>query len=202
MTEPLPVYTGPRKQLYETSTPQALVIFGALAPRIERNSRESFARTLLDNVLNDSFTGRLFTEVREKRGLVYSVSTGYRLNRLCGSYLGSFGSANETAAAALEATLDVLRRTVADGPTEAELGTLKSAAAGRYLLDIEGRNNLVALMAGLQLNGLPIDFHETYVARMRDVTAAEVGDVARKLIKPDQFSIVVVGKPSPAINLL
>ena len=49
------------------------------------------------------------------------------------------------------------------------------------------------------MRDLPIDYHETWAARIESVTIAEVRDLARKLIKPDQFSIVAVGKPNPAI---
>jgi zinc protease len=199
MPETAPTYPGPKRQLLDLDVPQTLVMFGSLAPAL--SIRELIVNHLLSNVLNAGMTGRLFTEVREKRGLVYSVSVSYGLSRVGESFTGEFGSSHQTATAALDATLNVLRRFAEEGPTEEEMATYKSAAPGEYLFGIESSEGLAARLAEFQLRELPIEFMSKYVTMLQEVTTAEVRDLARKLIKPDQFSIVVVGRPDPPVPM-
>ena len=190
-------YAGPVREVIEMELPQASVIFGA--PVLPLDERERLANALLGSVLNAGMTGRLFNEVREKRGLVYGIQANYSYNRLSGWYIGSFGSANATAAEALKVALDVLKDVAEKGPTDEEIATYKDSLAGGYLLNLGSNQAIAATLLNIQARGLPTSHFINYVKLVQSVTPAEVRAVAKKLIDVKNFSVLAVGRPSPAI---
>lgn len=178
--------------------PQTLVMFGHNVARL--SLRERRVSSVLDSVLNSGMTSRLFVEVREKRGLVYGINADYSYTRLSDSYIGSFGSAPNTAAQALEAAYATLRRMASEGPTEDEITAYKSAAEGRHLLGIESSEGLANWMVNVAMRELPPTYIETYVAELANVTTAEVKALAQKLLTPETFSVVSIGRPNPPLQ--
>lgn len=198
VAEPVPVRHPASRRVIPMELPQSIVLFGSITDQL--SLRERMASGLISSALNNGMSGRLFMEVREKRGLVYSVSADYGFDRLAGVFSGSFGSGNPTAAQALDTTLAVLSEMADKGMTEEEISNYKDATAGNFLLGIEGRGSLISILVRMQILGLPIDYIDTYVDQVRTITSEEIKAVARKMIDPKSFAVTVVGKPDPAIE--
>jgi len=179
-------------QAIEMDVPQTAVLFGALTPRL--NQRQNLANSILTAILSEPLTGRLFMEVREKRGLVYSINAGYSHYTNFGVFSGSFGAAAENVPAAMAVTERELRRMVDEGPTEQEVADAKNALVGQILLGLDTSAKLAGLVLALQIDALPITYLDDVGAEIATITVQDVWNVARLLIRPDHLAVVMVGK--------
>jgi len=181
----------------DLNVPQTVIQFGG--PGLLRKDPDFIAGALVNHVLSGgSLASRLYREVREKRGLAYSVHTGlYPFDRA-----GVFSGGTATRADRAEETLDVLSREIArlaaEGPTEEELAKAKSYLKGAYALNFDSSSKIAGQLVQLQLDDLGID----YVERRRDlieaVTLADARRVAKRLLAgPLLFAIV--GRPAEAV---
>lgn len=153
-------------------------------PGVERDAPDFFAAYVMNYILGGSdFSSRLFTEVREKRGLTYGVSSALQGYEHSNSLMIGTSTRADRAAETLKVMQDVIAGLAKDGPTEAELVSAKKYIIGSYA--INGLNSSVAIartLVGLQDTDLPID----YIARRPDlinaVTVEQVKAAAVKLL--------------------
>lgn len=181
-------------EVVEFDTPQSVVIFGHEG--IERFDPDFFPAYVLNQVLGDSgFSSRLMTEAREKRGLTYGIGSFLVPMDHAALYLGQFASSNERVAEAIEVVKAEWARAAAEGVTAEELEKAKTYLTGSYPLRFDGNATIAGILAGMQAEGLPIDYVETRNAQVEAVTLEDVRRVAERLLKPEQLSFVIVGKP-------
>lgn len=175
-------------------TPQSVLLFGQ--PGIDRDHPDFFAAFVLNTVLGASgFESRLMRELRERRGLTYGVTT-YLANRDQADLLqGMVATSNDR----VPETLDVLRaewaRLARDGITEEELTNAQTYLTGAYPLRFDGNARIAAILAGMQRDGMPIDYVNTRNAMIEAVTLQDVNRVAAGLLDPSALSFVIVGQP-------
>ncbi|RTL73306.1 MAG: insulinase family protein [Hyphomicrobiales bacterium] len=179
--------------------PQTLVMFGTVLPKL--TLRERITAEALDSMLSGGMTSRLFQDVREKRGLVYNVSASYSGNPVADEYTGGFGAAPDNAGKALEQVTATLRAMAEAGPTAEELDRYKSTVDAKYLFMTETGNGLASRMIGAMLRDVPPGLLETYVAEMKSVTLEEVKALAQKLLRPERFVVVSMGRPGPPLAI-
>ena len=173
--------------------PQSIILFGQ--PGLRRDDPDFFAAYILNEVLGGGrFGARLMTEVREKRGLTYGVSTYLSPMDHAELLMGQFASANEKTAEAI-AVVKAEWVKAAAGITQDELDKAKTYLTGAYALRFDGNGPIADIMVGMQMDQLPIDYIRTRNAKVNAVTLADVARVAKRLIQPDQLHFVVVGKP-------
>ncbi|MEM9318635.1 MAG: pitrilysin family protein [Pseudomonadota bacterium] len=175
-------------------TPQAVVFFGH--PGIERDDPDFFSAFLLNQILGGgNFRSRLQQEVRVERGLTYGIGTVLSLADHRPMLMGQFSSSNNLVAEAVE----VIRAEWADiaenGVSEAELEAAKLFLTGAYPLRFDGNATIAGIMAGMQQDGMPIDYIATRNANVMAVTVEDVARVAAELMQPDDLHFVVVGQP-------
>lgn len=149
-------------------------------PGMRRDSPDFFAASLLNQILGGTFTSRLTSEVREKRGLAYDVSSSL----VTLDHTNSLVIATSTRS---PETLGVIQSVVADlaenGPTEAELAAAKKYAIGSY--PISELNSSVAIantLVSLQIKGLGIDYVTAREQEIEAVTLDQVKSVAARLL--------------------
>lgn len=180
-------------------TPQAVAIWAHSG--IDRDDPEFFAAYLLNHIMGGSgFTARLTQEVREKRGLtygVYSYLAPYDYVSIVG---GSVSSSNDRIKTAIDVIQDEWRKMADTGVTEAELNAAKKYLTGAYPLRFDGNGRIAGLLAGMQRQGLPIDYPKTRNGTINAVTLEQVNSVAKWLLKPDEMRFVVVGKPEGLVS--
>ncbi|MEU8068515.1 pitrilysin family protein [Micromonospora sp. NPDC048169] len=185
------VRTKPAATLVEPKeTEQAHVILGC--PGIDRTDDRRFALGVLNNVLGGGMSSRLFQEIREQRGLAYSVysyASQYADSGVFAVYAGC-------APGKVDEVLDLIRaelaRVAAEGITEAELARGKGMSKGSFVLGLEDTGSRMSRLAKGELlygNLMPVD---DLLARVDAVTLADVNTLAAELLgRP--MSLAVVG---------
>lgn len=193
---PLPDWIPPDRastQVIEKPVPQSAVRIAF--PGLLRSSPDWYAAQLLVQILGGGMQSRLFTEVREKRGLAYTVSASLRTSDKAGVLTISTGSANERVAEALEVIRAELKRMRDDGVTDDELADAKTYLTGALALSLDSSGAIAGLLHSLLVDHLPRDILDRRADLIAAVTRDDVRRVARRLLDPDRMTTVVVGKP-------
>lgn len=176
------------------ATPQSVALFGHAG--IERDDDDFFAAYVMNQILGASgFESRLMTEVREKRGLTYGISSFLVPKVHAEMVLGQVASSNETIAQAIEVTRNEWARMAEQGVTEEELAVAKTYLTGEYPLRFDGNGEIADIMVGMQMIGLPPDYVVNRNDYVEAVTLEDVNRVAAELLDPDALHFVVVGQP-------
>jgi zinc protease len=159
-----------------------------------RNSPDFMAVLVGNHILGGGgFTSRLTEEVREKRGLSYSVYSDFSPGLDAGAFTIALQTRPDQAAEALKVSQDTLRRFVADGPTEKELKAAKDNLIGGFALRIDSNRKLLGNVANIAWNGLPLDYLEHWTERVQALTVRDVREAMQRMLQPDRMVTVVVG---------
>lgn len=176
-------------------TPQSVAQFGHEG--ILQDDPDFLAAYVLNEIMGGSgMASRLFTSVREERGLTYGAYSYLASLRNQGLVLGYFASSNETMAEAVEVAKDEWERIAAEGVTAEELEAAKKYLTGAYPLRFDGNSSIARIMAGMQFDHFPIDYVQYRNDKVMALTLNEVNRVARRIYRPDKLHFVVVGQPS------
>ncbi|PTV94158.1 zinc protease [Rhodobacter aestuarii] len=176
-------------------TPQSVVIFGQEG--IAMDDPDFFAAYVLNQILGaGGFSSRLMDEVREKRGLTYGIYTYLVPKDLAETWQGSFASANEKVAEAIEIVKAEWARAAAGAVSDKELSDAKTYLTGAYPLRFDGNGKIADILAGMQLSHMPVDYINTRNAQVEAVTAEDVARVAQRLLNAEALRFVVVGQPA------
>ncbi|MES2432276.1 MAG: pitrilysin family protein [Pseudomonadota bacterium] len=179
--------------------PQSMVIFGQGG--LKFSDPDYFAASLLNEILGGGrFSARLMTEVREKRGLTYGVSTSLAAYDHAEVLVGQFQASNEKVAEAIKVIREEWAKVAKDGVTQDELDNAKTYMTGAYPLRFDGNDTIASILVGMQDLGLPPDYPKTRNARVEAVTLEDIKRVAARLIKPDDLHFIVVGQPTGVQN--
>jgi zinc protease len=171
---------------------QAHVLIGQ--PGFKRADPDFFALTVGNYILGGGgFVSRLTTEVREKRGLSYSVYSYFNPGLHAGAFTIGLQTRPDQAAQAVQVARDVLRRFVADGPTAAELQAAKDNLIGGFGLRIDNNRKLLDNVANIAAHGLPLDYLDTWTQQVAHVTVADIKAAFARKLQPDTMVTVVVG---------
>jgi zinc protease len=174
--------------------PQSIVAFGE--PGFKREDPDWYA-ALLDNYIlgGGGLTSRLALEVREKRGLAYTVSTGLDPLEHAGILVGNVGTENSHVAQSIEIIRAQWKRMHDEGPTAEELAHAKTYLTGSFPLSFDSSSRLANVLIALQEDHLGIDYLDRRSALIDGVTLADAKRVAGRLFDPEALSFVVVGAP-------
>ena len=195
---PLPPEWAPptraRTIVVERPVPQSTALMGL--PSITRDDPDWYAALLLNHILGGSGQqSRLFSEVREKRGLAYGASSSLRSYRKAGLLVISTASANERIAEALRVVRAELARLRNEGPTEQEFADAKTYLTGALALSLDSSGAVASLLHSMQVDELPPDHLTKRAALISAVKIDDVRRLARQLLRDDAMTTVVVGKP-------
>jgi zinc protease len=173
------------------SVPQTAIRFGG--PAIKRNDPDFIAAYVADHILGGgTFSSRLYTAVREERGLAYSVGTGLVPYRHSGAFLAATSVDAQNAAATIELMQEIIRRFAEEGPTEAELASAKDYLVGNFALRFDSSQKIARNLLQFQLDNLGIDYIERRNDLIRAVTVDDIRRVANR-IYGGPISVVTVG---------
>jgi len=171
---------------------QAHVLIGQ--PGYKRNDPDYFALLVGNYILGGGgFVSRLSTEVREKRGLSYSVYSFFAPGLHAGAFTVGLQTRPDQARQAVGVAREVLERFVADGPSEAELQAAKDNLIGGFALRIDSNRKLLENVANIAWNGLPLDYLQRWTASLDRVTVSDVRRAFARVLQPQRMVTVVVG---------
>jgi len=175
--------------------PQSVLMWAM--PGIRRDDPDYFAAVLMNRVLGGgSFTSRLYEEVREKRGLAYSVYSAIVPYKHAGVVLGGVGTQNSQ----LKESLDIIRaeieKVARDGITPEELEAAKTYTTGAFPLTLNTNGRIAAVLVTLQVLDLGIDYLDRRADLVNRVTLEDIKRVAERLLDTEAMTVVVVGNPA------
>jgi zinc protease len=171
---------------------QAHVLMGQ--PGVKRDDPDFFALTVGNYILGGGgFVSRLTAEVREKRGLSYSVYSYFSPSLHAGAFTVGLQTRPDQAAQALAVSREVVGRFVTEGPTQAELDAAKSNLVGGFALLIDSNRKLLGNVANIAWNGLPLDYLDRWTAMVERVTVADVRAAFARALQPARMVTVIVG---------
>lgn len=186
--------TKPRTVVIERPVPQSSAVMAM--PGVPRDDPDWYAALVLNHVLGGGGQqSRLFNEVREKRGLAYSVSSHLRTYKRASLIVISTGSANERIGEALKVIRREVARLRAEGITEAELADAKTYLSGALALSLDSSGSIAGLLHSMQIDGLPTDQLTRRAALIGAVKLDDVRRVAQRLLDEGALTTIVVGKP-------
>jgi zinc protease len=171
---------------------QAHVLIGQ--PGYKRSDPDFFALLVGNHILGGgSFTSRLTQEVREKRGLSYSVYSYFSPGLHAGPFVMGLQTRPDQAAQAVQIARQVLKDFVATGPTAAELQAAKDNLMGGFALRIDSNRKLLDNVANIAWVGLPLDYLAHWTERIAAISAADVKAAMQRKLQPEKMVTVVVG---------
>ncbi len=175
-------------------SPQSVAVFGHKG--IKRDDPDFFTAYVMNQMFGaGGLTSRLTNEVREKRGLTYGVYTYLASWDLAEMYMGSVASANDRIGEAIDVIRDEWRKMAEEGVTDEELEAAKKYMTGAYPLRFDGNARIAGILVGMQLDNLPKTYIETRNEKINAVTREDIARMAKRLMKPDNLRVVVVGQP-------
>ncbi len=183
-----------RVQVIPMDVPQSVVQFGA--PGIPREDDDFMAAFVLNQILGGGgFASRLTEEVREKRGLAYSVYSYLQPYRRTAVFAGGVATKNEEVGRSLDVIRAELRRMAEEGPTQEELKNAKDYLTGSFALRFDTNAKIASQLLGFLFEGYGIDYIDKRNALVNAVTLDDVKRVAARLLKADELIVTIVGKP-------
>lgn len=174
--------------------PQTIIDFGLEG--LKREDPDYMTGYIMNYLLgNGSLTSRLNDEIREKRGLAYSVSSALIPMEHAGIFAGKVATRNEKAGE----TISVLKQTLKDfadkGITESELADAKRFLIGSFAVNMDSNASIVSFLTVMQIQNLGIDYMDKRNNLINSVTVKQVDDMAKRLINLAKLQIVMVGNP-------
>ena len=153
-----------------------------------------FALTVANNVLSGSLGGRMFNEVRSKKGLAYSTGGNFTSNiSYPGFFYGYVITKLESTVEASKAVKHEIERMQTDPPTPDELSKAKDSYLNSFVFNFDSKGEIINRMMTYDYFDFPQDFLYTAKKKIEQVTADDVIDVAKRRFHPDQMHLVVLG---------
>ena len=171
---------------------QAHIAMGMTA--VTRNNPDYFPLMVGNYVLGGGgFVSRLMTEVREKRGLAYSVFSYFAPGKSTGIFQAGLQTKSDQGSLALEIMSSTIAQFIADGPTPSELAAAKANLMNGYPLRIDNNRKLLDNVSSITWNDLPLDTMEVWTKQVEAVTLEQVKDAFQKYLAMDRMKIVMLG---------
>ncbi len=166
-------------------------------PGIKRGDPDLFPLYLGNYVLGGGgFVSRLTEEVREKRGLVYSVYSYFMPMAEVGTFQIGLQTKKEQADEALKIVRATLADFLAKGVTDAELKAAKANVIGGFPMRIDSNSKILDYLAVIGFYKLPLNYLDEYNSKVAAVTAAQIKDAFNRRLNPENFVTVIVGAPN------
>jgi len=189
---PVAALSDPVTREVEHPSAQAHIYLGA--PGVKRSDPDYFPLWVGNYILGGGgFNSRLTAEVREKRGLSYSVYSFFSPYEQLGAFQVGLQTRKDQADEALRVTRATLAQFVAEGPTDTELEGAKQNIVGGFPLRIDSNRKILDYLAVIGFYKLPLDYLEQFPVKVQAVTAEQIREAFSRRIDPDKMVTVIVG---------
>ena len=195
--EPIPSVTLPSQAIEQRiahPASQSHILLGY--PGIKRGDADLFPLYVGNYILGGGgFVSRLTEEVREKRGLVYSVYSYFMPMAELGPFEIGLQTKKEQADVALNLVRETFDKFLKDGVTEKELTAAKANIIGGFPMRIDSNTKILDYLAMIGFYHLPLNYLDEYNGNVDKVTVAQIKETFNRRLKPENFVTIVVGDP-------
>jgi zinc protease len=192
--EAIQIYNGGKTFLFEKDIPQTIIQIWQKG--IDHKDPDYHTAQVMDFILGGSgFGSRLTEEVREKRGLTYGIYSYINQMEATDIYGVSTSTKNETAQEVLSIIKDEWHKIQDDNVTDKELADAKSYLIGSVPLSLSSTSQISKIVLNLLLDNLPKDYLDQREKAIQSVSKEDIKRLAKTLLTPDNFTIILVGKP-------
>jgi zinc protease len=192
--EPVTMQGVGRRISIDLDVPQTVIDFGC--PGIARKDPDFFAAYLVNDILGGgTFSSRLYREVREKRGLVYSIYDSLLWFEHSAVFFGSTATRADSADQTVGLIGKEVHRLAEDGPSAEELVKAKAYLDSAFVLNLDTSSKVAGLMVQLQLDNLGTDYIEQRPRMIASVTLEDTRRVAKRMLDGGLL-FTVVGRPA------
>ena len=193
--EPVTLNKVGSRFVVDLDVPQSVIRFGTQG--IAWRDPGFIPAYVLNHILGGgAFTSRLFQEVREKRGLAYSVGTSLVSYRQAAMTWGYTATKNERVGECLQVIADEMARLKSDGPSDEELQKAKDYLTGSYALGFDTSTKIAHNLVQISFEGLGIDYIGHRNALVNAVTQADIRSAAERILGDGQMLTVIAGRPT------
>jgi zinc protease len=178
---------------------QSHILLGA--PGISRNDPDYFPLYVGNHILGGGgFTSRLVNEVREKKGLAYSVYSYFVPLKQTGAFEIGLQTKKEQAEEALQLVRHVLSDFIVQGPTEKELLAAKQNIIGGFPLRIDSNSKILGYLSVMGFYDMPLTYLDDFTRRIEEVSVAQVRAAFARHVHPSDMATVIVGAPESVVK--
>ena len=193
ITEIAPVAAG-KTIVIDRKIPQSTVMFGHSGLR--RNHPDWYIASVMNRIFGGGgFSSRLMEEMREKRGLAYGVYSYLKPYDHAALYMGGVATVNSRVAESLKVIRAEWKRMAEKGVTAKELSAAKTYINGSFPLRLDSTSRIASLLLAVQVNNLGKDYLDKRPSLINAVTLGDIKRVAKKLLRPEALTVVIVGQP-------
>jgi len=188
---------GPKTVKIDRMLTQANIILGHAG--VSRENPDYYALTVMNYILGGGgFSSRLMEEVRNKRGLAYSVYSYFEPGKFPGSFQIGLQTKNVSAREAISLAREEMKRIQKEPVSEKEIEGARKYLIGSFPMRMDTQGKLVNFLLQVEYYGLGLDYPEKYSRLIQSVTREEVLRVARKYLQPENCILVVVANQKMA----
>ena len=191
----LPPVTVGGKTVKKISHPAAQSHIWMGLPVLARHETDYiFPMLVANHILGGSgFGSRLTKEIREDRGLSYSVFSAFSLLKQKGPFFVGLQTGKENSEQAIEVMVNTISDFIANGPSEKELETAKQGIVGGFALRLDSNSKILENLAQIVFYDLPLDYLDNWTLRVQAVTLDDVKKVLKERVDLNNSSLIVVG---------
>ncbi len=199
----IPVYKKkiePKIYLHKKDIRQSTIVFAGEG--ISRNDPYFYPAYVMNYILGGGgFFSKLTTEIREKRGLVYSVySYLYRYDKY-NFFSGGAETSNENVDKVIKIIKEEIMKVKKEGVSEEELKNAKNYLINSYVLRLDSNKKVASILLNTQMDGLSTDFFEKRNDYINSVSLKDIKKIASKILDENQIFFLVIGEPSNLKNI-
>lgn len=188
----VPALTAAQLKTMPHPASQAHILIGQ--PGNKRGDADFFPLYVGNYILGGGgFVSRLTEEVREKRGLAYSVYSYFMPMAELGVFQIGLQTKKQQSAQALQVVNETVQSFIASGVTEAELQAAKDNITGGFPMRIDSNSKILEYLNMIGFYHLPLDYLDSFNDKVNAVTTAQIHDAFQRRIRPEQFVTVIVG---------
>lgn len=185
------------RETVSLNVPQTVIVYGGAG--LKRNDPDFVPAYLLNHILGGgTFESRLFKEVREKRGLSYSVYSTLVALKHAGLFMGTVQTKNDRAFESLDIIMGEIARIAKDGPTADEIDKAKKYLIGSYPLRFDTSAKIASNLLDIQFEELGLDYIDKRNAEIAAVSAADIKRAASRFLAGARMLVLMVGEPNAA----
>jgi zinc protease len=186
------------EQHIEFPSTQTHVLVGL--PGTWRKDPDYFNLYVGNHILGGSgLVSKLFSEVREKRGLAYSASSVFVPQLKPGPFMVSLQTRNDQTKQAIEVLNATLKDFIDKGPSQAELDAAKKNIIGGFPMRFDTNKKLAGYVAMIGFYDMPLDYLDTFQQKVEEVTIASITEALKRKVKFDLLQTVTVGKTAASV---